>query len=446
MIIKRLFAALTAGALLTAVLLSNISAKPDKENLLFLGDDLTAGKNADAASIEMISDYLGVTLTNDTASELTSSQCLGRMKNKKADIENADTIVLSIGFFDFVTPFLDIIYSYREGDESFNEVKEKMKKNLSAVIAQFSDILNSKDTVIDTTTKAIEEIKKINPDAELYYLCCYNPFNAYTNDSTYILLNGQINRLLSEFYLSIDSIEGVKCIDLNTAFSQNEGSYTNVLNYDVYPSTAGQLKIASTLLTNKTGENEDKILTDLVTSKFDRTQIDALPAVIKNNITLPAETTTTTPQITTTEAVTTTPKSTTVVTTTTPKVTTVTTTTTPKVTTVTTTTTTTPKETTVTTTTTPKVTTVTTTTTPKMTTVTTTTTAPKVTTASSSTEAVEYLKGDINKDGTINAADFLKLKKIILSNISEAEKAQYDLTNDAKTDVSDLVYFIKLLA
>ena len=441
MILKKIFAVLTAGAILTAVLLSNVSAEQNKKNLLFIGDDLTAGTNADAASIEMISDYLGCTLTNDTSVEMTSTKCLGILKNRKEDIEKADTIVLSVGFFDFVNPFLDIIYSYREGDESFNEVKEKMKRNLSSVVSQFSAILDDKDMVIDSTTAAIEKIKETNPDAELYYICPYNPFNAYTNDATYALLNGQINKLLSDFYDAVNSVEGVKCINLLDSFSPNESSYTNILQYDVYPSTAGQIKIASTVLANMTNKDEKEILNDVVLSNFSNEEISALPAVIKNNVTLPVQTTpevTTTPNVTTVTT-TTTPKVTTVATTTTPKVTTAATTTTPKVTTAATTTT--PKVTTVATTTTSKVTTVATTTTPKVTTVVTTTTQ-KVTT---SEDVYEYLPNDIDKNGVLNAEDLSKLGKVILSDMSDSEKAEYDLTNDKKTDMNDFVYLAKKL-
>ncbi len=405
MIFKRIFAVLTAGTILTAILLSNVSAKPDKENLLFIGDDITAGKNADTASIEMISDYLGMTLTNDTASEMTSSQCLSRIKNRKDDIKNADTIIMSAGFFDFVNPFLEIIYSYREGNESFDEVKAKMKRNLSTVVSQFSEILNQKEIVIDTTSKAINEIKKTNPDADIYYLSCYNPFNAYTNDATYALLNGQINNLLTEFYTAIDSIEGVTCINIFEAYYKNEGAYTNVLNYDVYPSTAGQLKIASSVLTNITQKDEKEILSNIAVSSLDSDQIKALPDVIRNDITLPAETTTTTPEVTT-AATTTTPKVTTTVTTTTPKVTTTVTTTTPKVTTAV------------------------------------TTTTQKVTTKE---DVYEYLPNDIDKNGVLNAEDLFKLGKVLLSDISEAEKAKYDLNNDKKTDINDFVYLKKIL-
>ena len=483
MIFKRIFAVLTAGTILTAMLLSNVSAKPDKENLLFIGDDITSGKNADAASIEMISDYLGMTLTNDTASEMTSSQCLSRIKNRKDDIKNADTIILSAGFFDFVNPFLEIIYSYREGDESFDEVKAKMKRNLSTVVSQFSEILNQKEIVIDTTSKAINEIKKTNPDADIYYLSCYNPFNAYTNDATYALLNGQINNLLTEFYTAIDSIEGVTCINIFEAYYKNEGAYTNVLNYDVYPSTAGQLKIASSVLTNITQKDEKEILSNIAGSSLDSEQITALPDVIRNDITLPAETTA---PIITTAAATTTPKATTAATTTTPKVTTAATTTTAKVTTAATTTTTkattaatttttkattaaatttktttaattTTKATTAATTTTTKATTAATTTTkattaatttaPKVTTVVTTTT-PKVTTVVTTTtkeDVYEYLPNDIDKNGVLNAEDLFKLGIVLLSDISEAEKAKYDLNNDKKTDINDFVYLKKIL-
>ncbi len=257
---KKVFCLITA---LAASLMLCVSASAaEYGSLVVLGDSIatgyglsgyTAGDNGSAK--DSFGNRLGAqsaAYANFAVDGRTSADLLAAMDN--ADIteklKTADNVVISVGGNDYLVPLatalMDAVTKDEElmglflgenADPSEADVK-LLQEKLEPVMLE---ALNSVDVnkTFDNLDGIFRKIKTLNPDCAIVTFTVYNPFEG-NKDYAFFDENAQtlLAKLNTKIYAAA-GINGVKVIDINTAFKGNAAKYTNIAAMDVHPSKDG---------------------------------------------------------------------------------------------------------------------------------------------------------------------------------------------------------------
>ena len=197
--------------------------------------------------------------------------------------------------------------------EKLEALKEKMQADKANLVSKLSRINAVTDVAYGNVKSIADEIKTINPDAEIYILNLYNPFETASEyDEVGTMINNLAYTVIDTFNTKLRLIKNASVVQVAAAFEGNTKVYMGIDQRDVHPSNAGQIKIAS-LLTSSVNQEEEKISRGKILSTLTPAQLNALPDLIKEGAVMPD----TEPEITTTTAATTTASSVTTVATTT---------------------------------------------------------------------------------------------------------------------------------
>jgi len=196
---KRIISAITSivmGALsLSSVMSANAADGSDiKENrILFMGDSIVSTATEKVSPyFSTVSSYCGGTAVTIHTSGITSDELLDKIKNNssyRSSIQGYKRVVVSVGGNDLIDAFMAVIAEkypeqydpenpYKSLLDIFSAVKEEEDADLElmAVISDMNTALMTEVKNCTATMKQIdEEIKKLNPEAEIVYQNLYNP-------------------------------------------------------------------------------------------------------------------------------------------------------------------------------------------------------------------------------------------------------------------------------
>ncbi|MBE6853620.1 MAG: hypothetical protein E7505_09160 [Ruminococcus sp.] len=332
---KKLLSASAAALMSASLVFSSFSAEAafaaENDSVLVLGDSIASGN--DGATIKF-SDIMASYLSSDDIKNMakngvTTSSLRDSVTADNTDISKAvadyDSIVISAGGHDYLNAIKSVIKDYLdEGDtlenmteEKLQVIKDRINADRENAAAKLSKITEVTEPAYENVSASVEAIKEINPDAEVYVLTLYNPFESFASkDDMAATISSLAGSVLNTFNTKLQLIDDITLVPVAEEFAGKTDSYLNVNNKDVNPTKAGQLKIASLVLSDMTETDSKTILGEIFGTLSDE-EYAALPPVIKEGVTVIK------PDVTTVTAITT-PAVTTIADTTTSKSTTIT--------------------------------------------------------------------------------------------------------------------------
>ncbi len=203
-------------------------------------------------------------------------------ENNKAAVENADTVVISIGGNDFLVPLVtamqmsimsdpEVMTAIQEGTFTVETLQDKITPE--TVKKAFDSAVSVMDVnaSFENLNKIIENINAANGDCDIYVLTVENPFAgledmAGTDEALGLEeyadlassmeslkeLSGKYNDAVMNLPGTYDN---VYTVDVYSAFEGKETEYTNISDMDVHPNKAGH-EVIYDLLSEKIAENE----------------------------------------------------------------------------------------------------------------------------------------------------------------------------------------------
>ncbi len=257
---KKLFCLFTALAASLMLCVSSFAA--EYGSLVVLGDSIATGyglsgyKAGDNTSAkDSFGNRLGAQFkdyANFAVDGRTSADLLAAMDN--ADIteklKTADNVVISIGGNDFLVPLATALMEAVTKDEELMGMfmgenadpsgadVQRLQEKLEPVMLE---ALNSVDVnkTFDNLDGIFRKIKALNPDCKIVTFTVYNPFEG-NKDMAFFDENAKtlLDKLNAKIYAAA-GINGVKVVDIFTAFKGNAAKYTNIAVMDVHPSKDG---------------------------------------------------------------------------------------------------------------------------------------------------------------------------------------------------------------
>ncbi len=298
--LKKILGIVISVSLLASVSITSVSA----ESAFTAGDSIATGVGPVAAGessfesfAECVGDYLkaaGIIESDSSVAKIgaTSAEILEQVKSG-SEIANAKYVMISSGGNDYLDLFEEAIKPYMdEGDTLATLTPEKravLTQKISADSTAFTTKLNEVGTVTDgayaNAVKIVEEIKAKNPDAVIYFIELYNPFDAYAssdNDTTRILGTFAQNSI-SAYDKKLAGIEGIKLVPVFENFKGRSEDF--IRTGDVHPTEAGHIKIAEPIISDITGEDDKTILSNMIKYlMIDAATFRALPEDMRSDI------------------------------------------------------------------------------------------------------------------------------------------------------------------
>lgn len=294
---KRIISAITSivmGALsFSSVMSANAADSSDiKENrILFMGDSIVSTATEKVSPyFSTVSSYCGGTAVTIHTSGITSDELLDKIKNNssyRSSIQGYKRVVVSVGGNDLIDAFMAVIAEkypeqydpenpYKSLLDIFSAVKEEEDADLElmAVISDMNTALMTEVKNCTATMKQIdEEIKKLNPEAEIVYQNLYNPMlmskedlDEYLKDrpsnyrTAYNTVRNLFKNNIKKFNNdALGALENVKIADVYSRFTEAETSdnygysniYTDIMKSsqrDFHPNQLGNHVIASAVI------------------------------------------------------------------------------------------------------------------------------------------------------------------------------------------------------
>ncbi len=257
---KKLFCLLTALAASLMLCVSAFAA--DNGALVVLGDSIATGyglpgyKPGDNTSAKdsfgnrlgaQSKDYANFAVDGRTSAELLAAMDNADITEK---IKTADNVVISIGGNDFLVPLSLALMEAVTKDEELmglfmgdnaNPSEADVKLLQEKLEPVMRDALNSVDVnkTFDNLDGIFRKIKTLNPDCTIVTFTVYNPFEG-NKDMAFFDENAKtlLDKLNAKIYAAA-GLNGVKVVDIFTAFKGNAAKYTNISSMDVHPSKDG---------------------------------------------------------------------------------------------------------------------------------------------------------------------------------------------------------------
>lgn len=254
-ILPLIIAAATAASAFT------VSAA-EGENLVVLGDSITTGygldgyvpgDNTSAADSfanrlsERFSGYENLAVDGRTSAQLLAS--LSEEKTSSA-LENADTVVISIGGNDLLQPLIsaaqmsilsdtEFMQGMMDGSITEEDILNKMAETDMESIMQTA--IDSIDMTVtgDNINNIFAGINEINSDCDIYILTVYNPYENSGDMGDPEEISHIIEELNGAITYYAPMYDNVTVVDVHTAFKGKAEECTNILQMDIHPNKEG---------------------------------------------------------------------------------------------------------------------------------------------------------------------------------------------------------------
>lgn len=203
-------------------------------------------------------------------------------ENNKTAVENADTVVISIGGNDFLVPLVtamqmsimsdpEVMTAIQDGTFTVETLQDKITPE--TVKKAFDSALSVMDVnaSFENLNKIIESINSANDDCDIYVLTVENPFAGFEDMAGTEEAEGleeyadlassmeSLKELSGKYNDAVMNLPGtydnVYTIDVYSAFEGKETEYTNISDMDVHPNKAGH-EVIYNLLAEKMAANE----------------------------------------------------------------------------------------------------------------------------------------------------------------------------------------------
>ena len=298
--LKRILGIVISVSLLASMNITSASA----DSSFIVGDSIASGVGPVAAGesdfesfAECVTYYLiqsgkinvGASVARIGA---TSAQILDQVKSGSGPSE-LKYVMVSSGGNDYLDLFEEALKPYmEEGDtlatltpEKRAVLAQKISADQTAFTAKLAEVNTVTENAAANAVKIVDELKANAPDAEIYFLEMYNPFDSYLsseNDAMRIIGTFAQNSI-SAYNKKLAEIDGIKLVPVFENFKGRSDDY--IRSGDVHPTEAGHIKIAELIISDITGEDNDTILTNLLKYRLiDGTTFMALPEDMRSDI------------------------------------------------------------------------------------------------------------------------------------------------------------------
>lgn len=299
--LKRILGIVISVSLLASMTIPSVSAVSS----FTAGDSIASGVGPVAAGesdfesfAECVTYYLiqsgridvGV---SDAKIGATSAQILDRQVITGSNPADVKYVMISSGGNDYLDLFEEALKPYMdEGDtlaaltpEKRAVIAQKISEDQTAFTAKLAEVNTVTENAAANAAKIVDEIKAKYPDAVIYFLEMYNPFDSYLsseNDAMRILGTFAQNSI-SAYNKELAAIDGIKLVPVFENFKGRSDDY--IRSGDVHPTEAGHIKIAELIINDITGEDNDTILSNLLKYKLiNGATFNALPEDMRSDI------------------------------------------------------------------------------------------------------------------------------------------------------------------
>lgn len=223
----------------------------------------------------------------------TSAQILDSQVIAGSNPADVKYVMISSGGNDYLDLFEEALKPYMdEGDtlatltpEKRAVIAQKISEDQTAFTAKLAEVNTVTENAAANAVKIVDEIKAKYPDAVIYFLEMYNPFDSYLsseNDAMRILGTFSQNSI-SAYNKELAAIDGIKLVPVFENFKGRSDDY--IRTGDVHPTEAGHIKIAELIINDITGEDNDTILSNLLKYKLiNGATFNALPEDMRSDI------------------------------------------------------------------------------------------------------------------------------------------------------------------
>ena len=299
--LKRILGIVISVSLLASMTIPSVSAVSS----FTAGDSIASGVGPVAAGesdfesfAECVTYYLiqsgridvGV---SDAKIGATSAQILDSQVIAGSNPADVKYVMISSGGNDYLDLFEEALKPYMdEGDtlatltpEKRAVIAQKISEDQTAFTAKLAEVNTVTENAAANAVKIVDEIKAKYPDAVIYFLEMYNPFDSYLsseNDAMRILGTFAQNSI-SAYNKELAAIDGIKLVPVFENFKGRSDDY--IRTGDVHPTEAGHIKIAELIINDITGEDNDTILSNLLKYKLiNGATFNALPEDMRSDI------------------------------------------------------------------------------------------------------------------------------------------------------------------
>ncbi|MBR3536093.1 MAG: SGNH/GDSL hydrolase family protein [Oscillospiraceae bacterium] len=299
--LKRILGIVISVSLLASMTIPSVSAVSS----FTAGDSIASGVGPVAAGesdfesfAECVTYYLiqsgridvGV---SDAKIGATSAQILDRQVIAGSNPADVKYVMISSGGNDYLDLFEEALKPYMdEGDtlatltpEKRAVIAQKISEDQTAFTAKLAEVNTVTENAAANAVKIVDEIKAKYPDAVIYFLEMYNPFDSFLsseNDAMRILGTFAQNSI-SAYNKELAAIDGIKLVPVFENFKGRSDDY--IRTGDVHPTEAGHIKIAELIINDITGEDNDTILSNLLKYKLiNGSTFNALPEDMRSDI------------------------------------------------------------------------------------------------------------------------------------------------------------------
>ncbi|MBR6925085.1 MAG: SGNH/GDSL hydrolase family protein [Oscillospiraceae bacterium] len=299
--LKRILGIVISVSLLASMTIPSVSAVSS----FTAGDSIASGVGPVAAGesdfesfAECVTYYLiqsgridvGV---SDAKIGATSAQILDRQVIAGSNPADVKYVMISSGGNDYLDLFEEALKPYMdEGDtlatltpEKRAVIAQKISEDQTAFTAKLAEVNTVTENAAANAVKIVDEIKAKYPDAVIYFLEMYNPFDSFLsseNDAMRILGTFAQNSI-SAYNKELAAIDGIKLVPVFENFKGRSDDY--IRTGDVHPTEAGHIKIAELIINDITGEDNDTILSNLLKYKLiNGATFNALPEDMRSDI------------------------------------------------------------------------------------------------------------------------------------------------------------------
>ena len=299
--LKRILGIVISVSLLASMTIPSVSAVSS----FTAGDSIASGVGPVAAGesdfesfAECVTYYLiqsgridvGV---SDAKIGATSAQILDYQVIAGSNPADVKYVMISSGGNDYLDLFEEALKPYMdEGDtlaaltpEKRAVIAQKISEDQTAFTAKLAEVNTVTENAAANAVKIVDETKAKYPDAVIYFLEMYNPFDSYLsseNDAMRILGTFSQNSI-SAYNKELAAIDGIKLVPVFENFKGRSDDY--IRTGDVHPTEAGHIKIAELIINDITGEDNDTILSNLLKYKLiNGATFNALPEDMRSDI------------------------------------------------------------------------------------------------------------------------------------------------------------------